>query len=74
MSRIRLANTIYLKFIYENTNLPMCTSPNSNHVFELADAGRGESGKELSHRIEKALHIYGEQHAAQAGDRCHPFE
>merc|ERR1711938_345731 len=26
MSRIRLANTI-LKFIYENTNLPMCTSP-----------------------------------------------
>ena len=26
MSRIRLANAI-LKFIYENTNLPMCTSP-----------------------------------------------
>merc|ERR1712086_1154866 len=26
MSRIRLANGI-LKFIYENTNLPMCTSP-----------------------------------------------
>jgi len=25
MSRIRLANVI-LKFIYENTNLPMCTS------------------------------------------------
>jgi len=46
---------------------------NSNHVFELADAGRGESGKELSHRIEKALHIYGEQHAAQAGDRIKPL-
>ena len=41
----------------------------SDHVFEMADAGRGDSGKELSHLIEKALHIFGEQHAAASGGR-----
>ena len=45
----------------------------SDHVFELADAGRGKSGKELSHRIEKALHIYGEQHAAPTRGHIKPL-
>ena len=46
---------------------------NSDHVFEMADAGRGASGKELAHRIEKALHIFGEQHAAASGGRIKPL-
>ena len=46
---------------------------NSDHVFEMADAGRGISGKELSHQIEKALHIFGEQHAAASGGRIKPL-
>ena len=41
----------------------------SDHVFEMAIAGHGKSGKELSHRIEKELHIFGEQHAAASGGR-----
>ena len=41
----------------------------SDHVFEMAIAGHGDSGKELSHRIEKELHIFGEQHAAASGGR-----
>ena len=46
---------------------------NSDHVFEMANAGRGVSGKELAHRIEKALHIFGEQHAAASGGRIKPL-
>ena len=39
----------------------------------MANAGRGVSGKELSHQIEKALHIFGEQHAAASGGRIKPL-
>jgi hypothetical protein len=46
----------------------------SDHVFLLADGNwRGDSGRELAHRIEKALHIFGEQHAAKAGGRITPL-
>ena len=60
----------------------MCVIPNderfsindSDHVFLLADGNwRGDSGKELAHSIEKALHIFGEQHAAKAGGRITPL-
>ena len=60
----------------------MCVIPNaerfsindSDHVFLLADGDwRGDSGKELAHSIEKALHIFGEQHAAKAGGRITPL-
>lgn len=45
-----------------------------DHVFLLADGNwRGDSGKELAHSIEKALHIFGEQHAAKAGGRITPL-
>ena len=46
----------------------------SDHVFLLADGNwRGDSGRELAHRIEKELHIFGEQHAAKAGGRIKPL-
>ena len=60
----------------------MCLIPNDerfsindeDHVFLLADGDwRGQSGKELAHRIEKALHIFGEQHAEKAGGRIKPL-
>ena len=60
----------------------MCLIPNDerfsindpDHVFLMADGNwRGDSGKELAHRIEKALHIFGEQHAAKAGGRITPL-
>ena len=55
----------------------MCLIPNndSDHVFLLADGNwRGDSGKELAHRIEKALHIFGEEHAAaKAGGHITPL-
>ena len=60
----------------------MCLIPNDerfsindeDHVFLLADGDwRGDSGKELAHRIEKALHIFGEQHAEKAGGRIKPL-
>ena len=50
-----------------------CSINDSDHVFEMADAGRGASGAELSHLIEKALHIFGEQHAAATGGRIKPL-
>ena len=44
------------------------------HVLLLADGNwRGDSGRELAHRIEKELHIFGEQHAAKAGGRIKPL-
>ena len=44
------------------------------HVLLLADGNwRGDSGRELAHRIEKELHIFGEQHAAMAGGRIEPL-
>ena len=62
--------------------LDMCLVPDHerfsindpDHVFLLADGNwRGDSGKELAHTIEKALHIFGEQHAAKAGGRITPL-
>ena len=50
-----------------------CSINDSDHVFEMANAGRGASGAELSHLIEKALHIFGEQHAAATGGRIKPL-
>ena len=45
-----------------------------DHVILMADGNwRGDSGKELAHRIEKALHIFGEKHAAKAGGRITPL-